>query len=302
MRALGLVLLWSLFASCASPERNDLRAKKILAEERSPFGLVSVYDIDGKRHLNIGSQEQSAMDLIDKRRWVFNYTYMLSVAVLARVPDKVGKGVQCLVIGLGGGSFANFLADSFPDWNIHVVELDPVVIRLARQYFPINKNIRIIQADGRLHLQNRTDKYDLIVMDAFGAQFIPPALYTLEFFKLMKSRLKPKGMVLMNAWENEELDAAEIATLRRSFEKGYYIHHPDDHPGNRIYLLAKELETDAVLKKRINERFAALNFPGESPQRILETMKSIHSGANRNAPITDATVREILDRTFGKGS
>lgn len=201
------------------------------------------------------------------------------------------------MIGLGGGSFADFLADTFPHWKIKVVEIDPVVIRLARKYFPIHKRIEIIQDDGRVFLQNAREKYDIIIMDAFGEHFIPPDLYTLEFFQLLKSSLAKNGLALMNAWENDSLNARELATLRRVFEKGYYIHHPQEQPGNRIYLLAREMDMQQVVKERIVDNFIRYNFPGEPPQAVLSDLKDLRAGPNPAEPVTDANVRALFAKT-----
>lgn len=249
------------------------------------------------RVISIGDQPQSAIDLADKKRWVYTYTYLLSVAVLAHAQQASVRPARCLMIGLGGGSFANFLAQKFPHWQITVVELNPTVIRLARKYFSIEKSIGIIEQDGRQFLRESREKYDIIIMDAFGENFIPPELHTLEFFRLMKSRLEKKGLALMNAWENESLDARELATLRQAFEVGYYIHDARETPGNRIYLLGREMDSEQVLRERMSDGFVEYKFPGQSPRLILSDMKSIHAGQNRAAPITDAKVRALFEKT-----
>jgi len=280
--------------SCAAPAAETLSPRKILEQEKSPFALITVSEADGKRYISIGGQEQSAVDLGDKRQWVYKYTYLLSLALLSHTTAVPDRPLRCLILGLGGGSLADFLADTFPQWQIRVVEIDPAMIRLARRYFPLNQRIEIIRADGRAFLQQTREKYDVIVMDAFGETFIPPALYTLEFFTLMKSRLNPQGLVLMNAWENTALDARELATLSRVFEKGFYLHHPQERPGNRIYLMGPEMDVAEVVKKRIVGNFLKYQFPGESPQAILQGMQNLHAPRPAAAPITDANVRSLL--------
>lgn len=289
----AIIAICAILSSCSAPTAETLPERKILAREKSPFALITVSEADGRRYISIGDQEQSAVDLSDKRQWVYKYTYLLSLALLAHPFDK-DRALTCLVIGLGGGSFADFLADTFPRWQIRVVEIDPAIIRLARRYFPINKRIAIVQADGREYLQKTREKYDIIVMDAFGEKFIPPALYTLEFFTLMKNRLAPKGMVLMNAWENAALDARELATLSRAFEKGFYLHHPQERPGNRIYLMGTEMDAAEVVKMRITGNFLKYQFLGESPQAILREMQNLHSARPAAMPITDANVNSVL--------
>lgn len=288
-----IVAALSLIA-CATPVTDAFVGQKILAREKSPFAWITVSEANGKRFISIGSQEQSAVDLTDKRLWVYKYTYLLSLALLAYAPDSTEQPVRCLMIGLGGGSFADFLAETFPHWHIRVVEIDPVVIRFARRFFPLHEKIQIVQGDGRAYLQKSAGKYDIIVMDAFGENFIPAELYTREFFALMKSRLKPKGLLLMNTWENEALDARELATLRSVFARGFYLHHPVERPGNRIYALSDEADSPVLVKKRIAEKFMQYDFPGEAPQSVLAQMQDLHRGVNTAAPITDANVHAVL--------
>ena len=83
---------------------------------------------------------------------------------------------RVLIIGLGGGSFSDFLAEVYPQWSIDVVEINPAVIRLAKKYFPIDKRVNIIEADGRAFLAKTKNKYDVILMDAFGEHYIPPEI------------------------------------------------------------------------------------------------------------------------------
>lgn len=289
-----LIAALLVFSFCTAPVPETVAGRKILAREQSPYATITVSEADGKRYISIGGQEQSAVDLTDKRQLVYKYTYLLSLAVLAHSSDNPGRPLSCLVIGLGGGSFADFLADTFPQWKIRVVEIDPVIIRLAQRFFPIHPRITITEADGRVFLKNAREKYDIIVMDAFGENFIPPELYTFEFFTLMKDRLNPRGMVLMNAWENAMLDARERATLRAVFAKGYYLHHPDERPGNRIYLLAGDIDAAPVVKSRIAAKFTEYRFPGEAPQPVLAEMQTLHTGLNSAAPITDANVHALL--------
>jgi spermidine synthase len=286
----------ALLVACAAPAADTFSNRTILAQEKSPFALITVAEANGKRTISIGGQEQSAVDLADKRQWVYSYTYLLSLAVLARAPNATREPVRCLMVGLGGGSFADFLAETFPDWHIRIVEIDPVVIKLARRYFPIHPRIEIVQADGRAYLQKSAEKYDIIVMDAFGENFIPPDLYTLEYFQLMKSRLSRKGLVLMNAWENDLLDVHELATLGSVFARGYYLHHPQEHPGNRIYFMADDLAPAAAVKKRIAEGFNKYRFPGQNPRPVLDSMQNLHATAQSAAIITDANVRAFLQR------
>jgi spermidine synthase len=289
--------VYGLALNCASSSvGSSPETRVILERQKSQFGLVSVYDVGDKRYISIGEQEQSGVNLKDKREWVYTYTYLLSLGILTADPQLESRPAHALIIGLGGGSFADFLAEVYPRWNVDVVEIDPAVIRLAKKYFPINGRVKIIQDDGRAYLKKKVHKYDVIVMDAFGEHYIPPELYTAEYFSLLRQRLVPGGLVLMNTWENNPLEAFEMATLRKVFAQGYFILHPKEDPGNRIYIMGDTLESADVLKHRIGTEFSRRRFSGDSPGDVLHTMKNLHEGPFKGYPITDANVRALFKK------
>jgi len=106
-------------------------------------------------------------------------------------------------------------------WEVDAVEIDPVVIRVARRDFHLGDGeARIFQMDGRRLLSQSRDQYDLIVMDAFGSSSIPFHLVTREVFGLVRDRLAPEGILVLNVespgWDSE-LVRALGATLRVHF-------------------------------------------------------------------------------------
>lgn len=107
---------------------------------------------------------------------------------------------------LGGGGFAmpEALADAYPNARIDVIEIDPVVIEIGRHFFRLEQyersgQIRAVADDARRHLRRNDQPYDLVVADAFhGIRCIPGHLITREFFQLVKSRLRERGVLLVD--------------------------------------------------------------------------------------------------------
>ncbi len=292
-----LLPLALLFLACASGTTSSgTEVKTILEKQNSRFGLVSVHDAGGKRFISIGQQEQSGVNLANKREWVYTYMYLLSLGILAVEHGAAERPARVLVIGLGGGSFSDFLAEVYPRWNVDVVEINPAVIRLAKKYFPIDKRVNIIEDDGRAYLKKTKQKYDVILMDAFGEHYIPPELYTLEYFNLLKSRLVPGGLTLMNTWEGNPLEAQEIMTLRNVFARGYWIHNPRETPGNRIYILGDKLDSEEIIKKRIAEEFSRNKFTGSSPGDILAAMQNLYKQNLTAEPMTDRNIGALFKK------
>ena len=109
-----------------------------------------------------------------------------------------------LMLGLGGGSVPKrFLAD-YPQVRMDVVDVDPVVIDVAKRYFAVKPGPRLnlIHQDARAYVKRCKKKYDYILLDAYTrsryGSSIPPHLTTREFFQQVSAILKPGGMVGYN--------------------------------------------------------------------------------------------------------
>ncbi|KAL0920954.1 hypothetical protein M5K25_007974 [Dendrobium thyrsiflorum] len=71
--------------------------------------------------------------------------------------------VRVIVVGLGAGLFPTFLHICLPFLDIEVVELDPVVLELAKDYFDFKEDVRLKVhiGDGIKFIQNANVKEDL---------------------------------------------------------------------------------------------------------------------------------------------
>lgn len=129
-------------------------------------------------------------------------------------PPRIG------VIGLGAGSMAAY---ALPDESWAFFEIDPAVIRVARdpRWFSFLHDasatrIEIIQGDARLRLREQPDtSFDLLVLDAFSSDAIPVHLLTREALALYLRKLRPGGWLLVHI-SNRYLNLEPVvATLAR---------------------------------------------------------------------------------------
>jgi spermidine synthase len=93
------------------------------------------------------------------------------------------------------------LAD-FDDGRLHAVEIDPVVVDVAHDWFALPRDdprLEVSVGDGRRFLADDDERWDAIVIDAFFADAIPFHLVTQEFLDLARTRLRPGGVVVTNA-------------------------------------------------------------------------------------------------------
>ena len=105
-----------------------------------------------------------------------------------------------LIIGLGGGSIPKKLQKEFPNLEMDVVEIDPEVIKIAKDHFNVTraKSLRLHAQDGRLFLTRTQNQYDVILLDAYFTDAMPFHLATKEFFELAQRKLTPNGIVVAN--------------------------------------------------------------------------------------------------------
>jgi len=88
----------------------------------------------------------------------------------------------------------------YPSSTIDVVEIDPKLTDLARQYFSLSDDsrLKISHADGRVFLNQNTTKYDVVLMDAFNSISVPPQLSSREAIEKISGSLNENGIVMVN--------------------------------------------------------------------------------------------------------
>ncbi len=188
--AVVMLLATGGFAWLLSTEGAD-PAVGLRAVRQSPYAELRVLDTAQGRHLLI---DGGVHTIVEPGSWETAYPYVALVDLARRFFVEPGT---MLLIGLGGGMVVkNFAAEG---WNATAVEMDPVVVELAREYFGLRPEEGTIhEMDGRQFLIRDDRTYDVVVMDAFGSSSIPFHLITRESFGLIESRLADDGIFVMN--------------------------------------------------------------------------------------------------------
>ena len=99
-------------------------------QEDSPYQQVRIRDDDLFRYLVLDRTFHAVMWKADPVALFLPYSQLM-VASLALVPEPK----RGLILGHGGGSLAKWLAHRWPELELDVVEFDPVVVRMAEEYF-----------------------------------------------------------------------------------------------------------------------------------------------------------------------
>jgi len=146
-----------------------------------------------------------------------------------RGPRRIG------IIGLGVGSFTAWARNG--DY-VRIYELDPDVVRIAREQFwylgDSKAKIDVVTGDGRLNMErDPPQKFDLISVDAFSSDAIPVHLLTREALRAYKRHLAPGGVIVYNI-TNRFVNLAPQLKLVAEAE-GMQILQMDDDPSEDKY-------------------------------------------------------------------
>jgi spermidine synthase len=139
------------------------------------------------------------------------------------VPPLLGRRVRSVaILGNAGGTTARAYGVFYPSARIDGVELDPVVTAAARRYMGLGRirRLHVVTADARPFLQRTHDRFDLILVDAYRQPYVPFYLATQQFFRLVRSRLRPGGIVALNVATvpgDHRLAEGIAGTLRTEF-------------------------------------------------------------------------------------
>ena len=149
---------------------------------------------------------------------------------------------RILIVGLGGGTMSNTLHQLLPNAEIENVEIDPAVIKVARQYFSFFENDKVTSQvkDGRIFIKRgllKKQQYDWIILDAFNGDYIPEHLMTKEFLEETKALLSANGVITANTFSISDLYDYESATYQAVFGDFYQV--KNNKNDNRIILTTK---------------------------------------------------------------
>lgn len=208
---------------------------------RTMFGTAYVYDVetedgDPVRLLEVGGVFESATYL-DERRYEPTFEYYRAFDHLFEAypqPDRV------LMIGGGGYAYPKHFVASQPHGSMDVVEIDPVIVRIAREHFFLNDLIKefriqetsrlnLVTADGRAFLEERAGavcegeaaRYDAVINDSFSGAEATTSLLDEVGLEAVKACLIDGGLYLINVICDIEEDASTLLDVLRRLRANF---------------------------------------------------------------------------------
>jgi spermidine synthase len=252
-----VVLLGIAPAAVLAPARNEaalLPGDTLVVEAETPYQHVAVIDNQRRnaRDLRFDRYVESSISLTPPYEALADYTDYFHLAFLLKPEIR-----RAVFIGAGGAIGPRTFHAHNPEMEIDVVDIDPLVLEVAREHFflPDDPRIRTIAQDGRMFLDDSRGAYDCVVLDAFtiGGR-IPFHLVTREFLELCRQRMTAEGVFVMNINSALEGPRSAIfrsmqATIERVFPTSYVFakDHRAAGPENSTNVVLVASSNDARL-------------------------------------------------------
>ncbi|CAM9734707.1 unnamed protein product, partial [Choristocarpus tenellus] len=206
---------------------------EIVHDVRSVFQHVQVFETSAMGRLLV---LDNALQCAERDE--AGYHEMITHVPLCRSGVAHGEGKRALIIGGGDGGAAREILRHQDVATVDLVDIDAEVMRASKEYMPgiwrhpdsVPGNHIPLDADPRLTVRaedgvafladESREGYDLIVVDASDPVGPGAALYSDEFYALLRHRIRPKGAVAVQGgsfWYLPKVFRTVYHGLRKSF-------------------------------------------------------------------------------------
>lgn len=175
---------------------------EILYEGYSQHGSLKVYKEQGAINLVSGGTFVQSSYRPQKKPLGSVWDYFLVAPLFAPNPEKV-KNI--CILGLGAGAAVKLLNQVYRIERIVGVEIDEDIVNLGRRFFDLNdKNLEVLIKEAQRYVKETSEKFNIILVDAFADNKVAPGCNTSEFFHSIVKILTEEGVVLVNRVSSQE--------------------------------------------------------------------------------------------------
>jgi SAM-dependent methyltransferase len=249
----------------------------------SPYYKITVGREGPDTVVEVNNIFHQSMAPVEQKEYFYQWPYMVFGDSFENV----------LVLGAGSGTD---VAAALKHGAKHVdaVEIDPVIVRLGRQYHPdhpySDPRVSVVTDDARHFLRTTTKKYDLVVFalidsltmqSSFSGVRLESYMFTEESFRAVRDRLAPDGLLVVYNYFREQWLVDRLANIAANAfgqEPRVHVHEARAYLG--VLMAGPKLATltsDPVIPDRVTA-FGQSHAP--SPARM-------HSRDTAVEPATD---------------
>lgn len=201
----------------------------LLERRRTPFQLLEVYDTPELGRIF----RLDGFNMTSERDEFFYHENLVHPAAIAHPAPR-----RALIIGGGDGGCAEELLKHSTIERVHMAELDPVVIELARtQFGKVHRGafddprLEVTVGDGLAYLRETHVRYDLVAMDLTDPVGPSAELYSSATFALARRAMAPGAALTLHMgspFSHPQRVRETLANLRGVFRvvAPYFVHIP----------------------------------------------------------------------------
>lgn len=232
-------------------------------EGRNSSIAISRWNANGARQFHVSGKVEASSLGMDMRLQ----------RMLGHIPALMHKDPKSvLIVGFGAGVTAGSFTRYPSVERILVVELEPLIPPTTTEWFgeenyrvAEDKRTRIIYDDGRHFMRTAQETFDIITSDPIHP-FVKgsAALYSRDYFEMVKARLNPGGIVTqwVPLYESDEASVkSQIATFFEVFPGGMVFANNNGGQGYDVVLVGQKeadqkVDLGAISAKLGNPAFA----------------------------------------------
>jgi spermidine synthase len=233
---------------------------RLIERRRTPFQLLEVYETEELGRIF----RLDGFNMTSERDEFFYHENLVHPAAVAHPHPR-----RALVIGGGdGGSSEELLKHSTLE-AVHMAELDPDVIEIAKSQFAsvhrgvfANPRLKVTVGDGLAYLRSTSVRYDIVCMDLTDPVGPSVELYSPATFALAKGAMAPGGALTLHIgspFSHPDRVRATLASLREVFARvnTYFVHIPLYGSIWGFACASESLDPRAVSPEEVERRLAA---------------------------------------------
>jgi len=192
---------------------------RVIMEQETPYQYARVtQQPDGTRSLELN--EGLAVHSVYRPGTFLTENYWDDFLVLP-LAGRSAPPRRIAILGNAAGTTARAYGHYFPGTEVDAVEIDRDLTGIGRRLFDLRgPRLRTFSADARPFLEGTRARYDAIFVDAYRQPYIPFYLVTREFFALVRDRLAPGGVVIVNVGhpsDSSGLERVLSSTIHAAF-------------------------------------------------------------------------------------